>query len=468
MKKLLAENKKRIVDVFSSSKKGVLSLKKKVMVIHIDPDKFKEIIHKIELSLGYFFTSILILIILVISFHGKANITRFYPANCLGGWENPEYAQRIPEVKSNEDINDFSPENSAVLNNASGQIFCGKFEGEIPTETLPKKLVLRFSLHMTDSPIPEKMPFDLPPVIEEKEPTALPLEENAIQDITEIEEIIPVENFSVEESSTEEPAPPPEPTLPSEPEQPLIENPPTEEPAPEPEPPASESPISFLIESFKNISLVAQVIDALPEENLNQNENIKNEIVEIKPQEEINLSEEYFEVSYTIDGKEWISLGKIGKENLENPFFEIPLEDMTWKDIAKVQISLTSLPLFDQSPIFYLDGMWFETEYEEKEPVDTSGLPKISLKAEVIDIMDGNESFGTNDDAIFTIVDPMLSTYEVAQLINEKKAELIEDKKDVLKNAEETKEEKSKSENSESGADIWERVKERISDLMPK
>ncbi|MCK9371480.1 hypothetical protein M0R04_16315, partial [Candidatus Dojkabacteria bacterium] len=42
------------------------------------------------------------------------------------------------------------------------------------------------------------------------------------------------------------------------------------------------------------------------------------------------------------------------------------------------------------------------------------------------------------------------------------------DKKDVLKNAKEIKEEKSKSENSESGADIWERVKERISDLMPK
>lgn len=75
-------------------------------------------------------------------FVSQASVSVFYPNSCLGGWQNPQRAALAPDGSF------------ATLENATADIFCGNFQGDIPDDAEPKKFVLKFSWQINDAPPP--------------------------------------------------------------------------------------------------------------------------------------------------------------------------------------------------------------------------------------------------------------------------------------------------------------------------
>ena len=398
------KNLKRVTDFVVEGGKKVISLRKKKYLLQINSEYLKNIVHRYEIILGYLATFALMIFILSVSFNTKANLINFYPTNCLGSWENPTYAQGTPDVKSDDKKTDYSPENSAVLNNSSGELFCGNFTGDIPKDTLPKKFIVRFSIHasseglITSDPTQDIFPEVTPnvEVITDTEVTSDKKKETK-ETSTEIKE----EDKSEKEKEVVPeiipevtPEPDSDSTIQTDPEP--VSEPEVTPPAPE----VVESPVVSFLKGFMSNVFAEEII---PENITEEVQEVKIEVLpETKKEEKIDeikkeektetpspdviideikeishearkvneeaiaeASTDYLEVFYTLDGTEWKSLGKIDSRNIGNPYFEIPLERVTWEDLSKIQISVKSLYSIDKIPLFYLDSMWIETEYGE-------------------------------------------------------------------------------------------------------
>jgi len=84
----------------------------------------------------FFYFSALVLcacLIIGILFFGyigntRAQVATWYPASCLGGWQNTDRAAGIPNVSSGNDQM-YSDDNSASVFDSIAQIFCGEFRG---------------------------------------------------------------------------------------------------------------------------------------------------------------------------------------------------------------------------------------------------------------------------------------------------------------------------------------------------
>ncbi len=73
----------------------------------------------------------------------RAQITKFYPSNCLGNWINPSLAEGVPELLLGSEFNDFNGIKAALYDGGNKQLFCGGFDGEIPKNAELKKTTLK-------------------------------------------------------------------------------------------------------------------------------------------------------------------------------------------------------------------------------------------------------------------------------------------------------------------------------------
>ena len=387
------EHKQKISDVFFDSKNKVLSLRDRMLTIDIDKIKNSFFEHKILLK----YSSIVLFIVLVsvFSLRSRADIANFYPTNCLGNWENPQNAEGVPDVKNNSDKNNFLPSNSAVLNNTNAPLYCGNFSGEIPQDAQAKKFILRFSIIDLDRNSENQNTVPINPVNTTDLNTNKSTPAIDSNTITPDQVPIPTPVLIPDPTSTSTPIP----TSDSSP-----------SPTPTPDTTNQNQPVSF---SASNIfpKAFAQDISTVPNAN------------------------DYLNVSYTINGTDWKVLGTITEANISDPSFEIPLENMNWSDIAKIQVSVTPVVSIDKNKIFYLDGMWIESDYDKADTA--KALPTIELKNSKdvsVDIISGSADFSTNEDAVFEVSDPQLSNYQIAKLVSEDKATVLEDKDKVLEN----------------------------------
>ena len=96
--------------------------------------------------IGIFAVSVAVITFSQIS---SAKSVQFYAGSCLGGWENPSFAQGAPDVLPGSDAwYDFS--NSAINYNRNADIFCGAFNGDVPDDTIVGTAVLSFSMYVGD------------------------------------------------------------------------------------------------------------------------------------------------------------------------------------------------------------------------------------------------------------------------------------------------------------------------------
>ena len=430
------EQKQKVSDVFYGTKNKVLYLRDRVFVIKINIDKIKEIIHTHRILLKYSLLTIFLFLILIFSLNSKANVANFYPTNCLGSWENPKNAEGIPDVKNNKDTNDFSAKNSAILNNANGDLFCGNFSGEIPKDNEPKKFILKFSILATDKLLEDS--------------NAVPtFDEQNKQDIN-TKETLPATNNSDTTSFLDK-------VLPNVYAQEVL--PPSDSQTGSTEQTIDQAPVESIStvstdNSSSSDNKGNNTSSTLPSTTKNTDDKTttppSNTTTEsttpavnvlpadtngtaVIPPDDLKIANDYLKVSYSTDGTDWKLLGMINEDNINDPNFEIPLENIKWEDLSKIQISISPIISIDKNKIFYLDGMWIESEYDKIE--DAKALPKISLDDPSLKVISGNADFSNNEDIVFNVSDPVLSKDDIVQLINEDKAKVLEDKDKVLESS---------------------------------
>lgn len=252
-----------------------------------------------------------------------AQVVNFYPDTCLGGWSNPRYVTREPQVQSVGDM--YGEENSAVYNDNAAALYCGEYAGTLPAETKHTEVVLRFSWTQDI----EDAPLSYPNITEiDEEGGEVPFNASTSTEIG---------GTSSEETSSLDV--PPEEAVPTEPAV-QEEIPPSEESAAEPEPEPVPS---------EEVSLKAFFVSTA---------NAQEEVFE-----DIS-SDAQFRVEYTLDGNNWTVLGYVSdiSNDVKLTFPRGVFTDI--EDISRVQIGLVPLIKIDSAPApIYLDAMWLEVEY---------------------------------------------------------------------------------------------------------
>ena len=442
---LLFERKNTIPEISPDiPEENVLSLRKKIWKIEFDPTAIKTFFSMHQKPLGIIGFVIFALTLSTVSFHTQANVATFYPTSCLGGWENPIGAQGEPDVKDPKDPTSYTTANSAVLENSTAQLFCGHFQGEIPKDVSPKKFLIKLAWSVDDGSVvhPKPQPIEAAPVTHD-DPSPLPAEETPPPSVmegpdvplpSEVKETVPEEAPPAEDTSafqfplisralaqTESPevAPPSEPTP-----EPVAET----TPAPDPvvENTSNETEITPpAVTSENEVPEVTEETPVVPDDASSVPEEPAQEIVE--PEKSID---QFMVVRYTLDGENWETVGTVGKDHWQDVEFEIPRDKIpTWKDLSTVQVSLTPIQSFDKSPVVYIDALSINVEYEEIKELQEP--PKIILKDSSL-LFDGATDFNGTDTPTFIITDPGLTTDDINQLVADNKAEIVEDKGNVL------------------------------------
>lgn len=308
----------------------------------------------------------------------KAEMVKFYPNTCLGGWQHPENAEGEPNLSEDATAEEFSDKNSTVLGNVVSQIFCSDFTGEIPKDAEMKTLLLKLSWSQgleapslgesaTNTIVvypSDEVSSSIQNIIDAPASSTLTISSEDVvlangtttDETQKIQDSATAPGTSPAEQNTET-IPVSSEVTPSVPESGL----PTEVPA-------ESAPVSFLNQLFQYASAQGTTTDATTTETV---------INETK-----SSSSEFLEVLYTLDGTEWHSLGKVSKDDWTHEF-KIPVTE--WDDISKLQVSIQSLPSVDVLPKVYLDGMWLEAEYEKiKTLEDVDKIPPTSSGRKVI------------------------------------------------------------------------------------
>jgi hypothetical protein len=348
--------------------------------------------HLLKEQIHWISFSFIILLIVLIMGHGlvsRAESTTFYPATCLGDWDNATKASGPPEITDPTQKEQFNVDNSATVN-SSAEIFCGGFNGDFPASSAPKKITLKLSLaekNLNSINEPTESSTSTGSTATSTSESNPPLEissstpEVATPPTSENPAAPPESNSSPTPEPSPVPTPesslapelPPTPTPSSEttvtPEPPVVSEPP---PAPESSPapaPENSSPVSFIFRSIfaigSNLSgFLANVVSS------------------------ISSSTPVVEVSYTTDGVDWQSLGELSRGELAGANFEIPFDQSNgWDDLSHIQISVRSLSA-DASSTVYLDGMALEVEYNQAEENQAGKLTLDDVPQPTVDSSD--------------------------------------------------------------------------------
>jgi hypothetical protein len=238
----------------------------------------------------------------------------------LGGWTSSANASGAPELSPLASADEFTADNSAILEDSLSQIFCGQFEGDAPLETTPDTVALNISwvfktvagppgvtesrpeapVEITPEPAPDALPADIeatpaPDGGAGSSGDIAPIDPSADQPSEVAPEAQPEPPVSDPESTpVSEPAPEPAPETTPEP-TPAPEPTPEPEPAPvpesqpEPAPAAESSPAAWL---FHLVRLAfAQEVP------VSENINAEQPVAEEAPAQESILPEETTEAS---------------------------------------------------------------------------------------------------------------------------------------------------------------------------
>lgn len=484
---------------------NVLSLRPKVWKIEISKEKVGQYFsfHKKPISIV-----LVIIVSLVLSsswFRSAASVANFYTTSCLGGWENVHLAEGEPQANQ-KDLDSFAKSNSAVLENSSAEMLCGKFLGEIPESGTPTKFTVKLSMlvdkkdNIRNTPVIDSLPnenigeikvtednliigdgevinldnqSDAPSEITGNSETEtggvevieIPVEtesgnstevvvpkdttpEPVVEEPTPVVEETPAEEvlslfrrvFSKGKARAQEETPAPEPAPESAPEpetveettpEPVVEEVELVEPVVEETPAPSEpTVVEVPAEEEKEVIDVVEVKDENSGEIVVDEETVVDTIIETtnpigeSSGGEVRSNTDYLEVFYTIDGIDWKSIGVVHEKNWQDASFELPGEYFTdWKDLDNLQIKLEPINSFDEKPVILIDSVWVEVSYEE----DVIDAPKILIENPE-GIIEGEQYFTPSQGPEFIITKIKFSDAELVDLVDKKKAKILEDK----------------------------------------
>ncbi len=246
----------------------------------------------------------------------EASGNTYHPTVCLGGWEGVQQASGEPDAAS---TSDFSHQTAAYLApDTSAQIFCGYFPVE-EKKNMPVSAHVSFSWLFVE---PEQAPTG---------GEATPDSQNTDQPADTTTPETPSEPAPAEQATPVEEAPAPEP---------VPEVAPAPEPAPEPAPAPAE-------ESVSSVSSVAHALLA--------------HFAQVAHAQE--STEDLLEVTYSFDGVDWYSAGKVNRGNWQDFSTSIPAN--SWAELSQLQIKISAIPSLGARPPIYLDAMQLVIESDQ-------------------------------------------------------------------------------------------------------
>ncbi|MEK7507956.1 MAG: hypothetical protein AAB602_02645, partial [Patescibacteria group bacterium] len=305
----------------------------------------------------------------------SAEVADFYPATCLGTWQNPQRAQGIPETFG-DSSSTFSDSNSAILDSAGTEIYCGGFvPADYEAKGDIKNVALTLVWHIEGTPASASSQSEFIPLPEESSPDAPETKLVATStdgsaspedvptskqdrakspfgfltinralahetDFSHVDEVPPQEGDAAANSSSEQPAI----------YIPLIEIPSTEEEdassSSEALPqedgaelsPSSEYPIELILPIETASTTEAAIPQSAPDDN-------------------------FLSVSYSTDGDAWFELQRVHVSNWQNLTITLPLS--SWEELKKFQVRVTAIPTkLEPIPRVFLDGFLVEVHYD--------------------------------------------------------------------------------------------------------
>ena len=411
-------------DVIRRPRQRVVRLRERAWRLEISASAFVRGITRHWVRSGVAVLVVLALVVGLLRGVGRANITTLYATSCLGGWVNPQLAEGKPDVAPGSDAELFTARNSAVLDGALAQLYCGGFKGEVPIGAAPKKVMLNLSwavLGMQDgvqniehrtqdidntgvgsvetqnfaSPsieAPINIDINATPeqqveaLLDASDGQAVKVEEKtpSVEPIMEPE----VANDSVETQNFASPSQPIEPPSPSQP----IEPP----PAPSAETSrlpfvrtvmAQEAPVDVDSAPTAEIAPIVPVetqnfaspseppkptpldepIVPVPEDKpLMDDFTSTSDIAPVAPTSTqlipIDTEPPFLEISYTLDGKDWSTIARVTTESWSGLAVELPLQ--SWDELATVQVALQAVPTAAEQPQVLLDSVYLTVTYE--------------------------------------------------------------------------------------------------------
>lgn len=403
----------KVYDIKIIPDKSTISFKKKNL--EITKEKIFEFLYKFKFLILGALIIILFLNYYFVYFRSRAEISVFYPKSCLGGWQNPQNATGKPDLDNKSKIEDFNENNSAVLKNIISEIYCGNFDGNIIENTKPQKAILKFSWAILEG---ERINQNLN-IIEtstliqinylststntstEEIITQTATEENINQNTASSSFLEQVENSSsgnqypIQNSSDENQN---NLNLENSTNINQIQVPASGNNSLPQEEPQEFPPTSFLNKLFnfvfaqdlENLDASTSIVtgelnskisaassaatfsesifnnstftESTSEKNIISTDFISSSTENNSPSLE---KDNIFEILYTFDGLNWISLGKVNFSNWQNLEFEIP--DFNWSNLENFQVKIQSLSPKEFNLTAYLDGLILEVEYKTKE-----------------------------------------------------------------------------------------------------
>lgn len=432
--------------------------------------------------------SIFVIVIIIIgeSIHAEPYTTNFYSNSCSGGWDHPELASGMPDIKFGN--TGFNKSNSAFLFNKTSDINCSNFSGDIPNDATPKKFTLKLSMLVADRPLPEGtfVPLDnLPDIVNQLPPalnTDIPLptisvgsNEQSVSSNSSTDNNVLTPNINIAPSgdaittepnlntnqssvsdSTNTPQTSTDNTAPNN------SSPPTQEPV---APTAPADPVTSFFKIIKNTQLAAvgDLINppdtiSTPDTTVNNTTDVPNTIEPVVPPPDTTTpttdtsgiiippnaldgilsvpqtktTTNLLEAFYSTDGVNWKSLGMVTSDNWKNANFEITDTSLEkWSDVSNIQISLHTVSSIDNQPAIYLDNAYLEVSYEGITKIDKP--PTIIIKdTSNISVISGDSNFSLASNPVFNVVDPQLTTKQIVELVKDGKVRVTDDPQGLL------------------------------------
>lgn len=406
------EHSPKVEDVFFDEKKEVLSLREKTLKLEISRTMVFEFVRRhrhliitaifciVLVSFGFFFKK------------SKAEVTSLYPSGCLGGWENPKNAEGSPTLPDGATGEAFTKDNSAILKNTEGDLYCGGFQGEIPEGATPTEFALKLSWTVDDGEVSHD-PTQPIQVIDTTTGESTNTQPENTNDIPPSEP--PPENI-LDPIPQSDPVPSPEQSLLRFFGAPVYAQVDTEPVVP---PESAPAPLEVIeVQPTPPADVPLRSTDGTPTET---------PVTTIAPSIPETINSGFLRIDYTLDGVEWQTLVTIDRRNWREGKFELPIGLRSWKELEKIQIRIVPLSTIDIAPVVYLDGMAIEVSYESKPEQFDPNAPTVKITDPSLEII-SDDAAASESSPLFTVTDPALSTSEIQGLIDAGKAEIVEDK----------------------------------------
>jgi len=414
----------------------------------------------------YPLASAVALVLIVLSIFGlnsiftKAEVADFYPATCLGDWQEPSRAQGQPELLNAAFASSgFSNDNSAVYTGGNAKIYCGGFvpadfetkgtltsvgltlvwqigdtppsSGEIIVSTSTASSTTTSTVSSTDIGAPTSSELTpvaatsststdgaLPPPAGSSEIPASSTDAAPTSSDTSTSSFLPLRGFfaffapralAQDVSSDTVSTPPAAPVPPS-----TTESTPSVVPPSETSSSASSTESSTVIILGPPIGAVLASTTAsttLTTETLASTSTAPTSTAALTPGPP-PPDQHFLKISYSLDGQSWFLLATVGIDDWQRLTVTIPVAN--WQDLKRLQISIEGIPTtLQRLPKVYLDGLVVEAHYklpplfgtDSTQPLEPGTLPLIDVSADrrPTPVERASGEFGANETPAFDI-----------------------------------------------------------------